>query len=41
LWESASAIAYIESGAELFVLRNPDALEQAREAASRMWPGAD
>ncbi len=41
LWESASAIAYMEAGAELFVLRNPEALEQAREAAGRMWPGAD
>lgn len=38
LWESASAISYIEAGAELLVLRNPEALEQAKEAAEAMWP---
>lgn len=39
LWESATAVGYLESGAELFVLRNPDALERAREAVSKIWPG--
>ncbi len=41
LWESASAISYVESGAELVVMRNPEALEQARTAVQAMWPGAE
>jgi acetyl-CoA decarbonylase/synthase complex subunit delta len=41
LWESASAISYIEAGAELLVLRNPEALEQAKEAAEAMWPAGE
>ena len=40
LWESATAIAYLEAGAELFVMRNPEALAQAKEAAAELWPGA-
>jgi acetyl-CoA decarbonylase/synthase complex subunit delta len=39
LWEAATAIGYMESGSELFLMRNPEALEQAKEAADRMWPG--
>ncbi|MCD6417119.1 MAG: acetyl-CoA decarbonylase/synthase complex subunit delta [Planctomycetes bacterium] len=38
LWESASAISYVESGAELLVLRNPEALRQAKTAIESMWP---
>ncbi len=40
LWESATALAYIESGAELLILRNPEALEQAKAAVEAMWPKA-
>jgi acetyl-CoA decarbonylase/synthase complex subunit delta len=38
LWEAATAISYMETGAEVFVLRNPEALEQARRAVEVMWP---
>jgi len=40
LWEAATAISYLESGAELFILRNPVALQQAKEAISKMWAGS-
>jgi acetyl-CoA decarbonylase/synthase complex subunit delta len=38
LWESATVIGYLEAGTELFVLRNPEALQQAKAAAETMWP---
>lgn len=38
LWEAATAITYLEAGAELFVLRNPEALSEAKETAARLWP---
>jgi acetyl-CoA decarbonylase/synthase complex subunit delta len=38
LWESATAIGYLAAGAELFVMRNPEALQQAKAAAQTMWP---
>ena len=38
LWEAATALGLIEAGGELFVLRNPEALTQLREAVERMWP---
>ncbi len=38
LWESASAISYIHSGAELVIMRNPEALQQAKAAVEEMWP---
>ncbi|MGD2175122.1 MAG: acetyl-CoA decarbonylase/synthase complex subunit delta [Candidatus Brocadiaceae bacterium] len=40
LWESASAISYMEAGTELVIMRNPEALAQARAAAEAMWPSA-
>ncbi len=40
LWESATAIAYLQAGAELFVMRNPEALQQARQAVDELWPSA-
>lgn len=40
LWEAATAVAYMEAGAELFVMRNPEALAQAKAAAQAMWPKA-
>lgn len=40
LWEAATAIGYVEAGAELLVLRNPEALQQAKEALEAMWPKA-
>ena len=40
LWEAATAVSYLECDAELFILRNPAALEQVKEAAARLWPGA-
>ncbi len=38
LWESATAIGYVEAGAELLVMRNPEALRQAKTAIEAMWP---
>ena len=40
LWEAGTAIAYLEAGAELFVMRNPEALAQTKAAAQAMWPKA-
>ena len=40
LWEAATAMGYIHAGAELLVLRNPEALQQAREAIEAVWPKA-
>jgi len=40
LWEAATALAYLEAGAELFVMRNPEALAQAKAAVDAMWPKA-
>jgi acetyl-CoA decarbonylase/synthase complex subunit delta len=40
LWEAATAISYMHSGCELFIMRNPEALAQAKEAAEKIWPGA-
>ncbi len=36
LWEAATAIGLVEAGAALCVLRNPEALSQAREAVGKM-----
>ena len=41
LWESASAVSYVEAGAELLVMRNPDALKQARPAIHAIWPAGE
>ncbi|MFP4027875.1 MAG: acetyl-CoA decarbonylase/synthase complex subunit delta [Candidatus Brocadiia bacterium] len=38
LWEAASVLGLAEAGGELFVLRNPEAMEQAREMLDEMWP---
>jgi acetyl-CoA decarbonylase/synthase complex subunit delta len=38
LWEAATAVGYVEAGAELLVMRNPEALQQAKEAMEVMWP---
>ncbi len=38
LWEAATAIGYLAAGTELFVMRNPEALQQARAAVATMWP---
>jgi len=38
LWESATALGLLEAGGELFVMRNPEALAQAKEAVRRLWP---
>jgi len=38
LWESATALGYVESGAEIMVLRNPEALQQAKTALEGVWP---
>jgi len=38
LWEAATVVGLMEAGGELFVLRNPEALGQAKEAAARLWP---
>jgi len=38
LWEAATTISLLEAGGSLFVLRNPEALAQTREAVGRMWP---
>ena len=40
LWEAATVLGLVEAGGELFVLRNPEALAQAREAVDRKWPKA-
>ncbi len=40
LWETGTAIAYLEAGAELFIMRNPEALAQAKAAVEAMWPKA-
>jgi len=40
LWESATAIGYIEAGADLLILRNPEALQQTKAALDAMWPKA-
>ena len=40
LWESATALSYIHAGAELLILRNPEALRQTREAVEAIWPKA-
>jgi CO dehydrogenase/acetyl-CoA synthase delta subunit len=40
LWETATAVAYLEAGSELFIMRNPEALAQARAAVDAMWPKA-
>jgi len=41
LWEAQTVVSYLEAGAELFVLRNPEALEEARDFALDMWPSAE
>jgi acetyl-CoA decarbonylase/synthase complex subunit delta len=41
LWESATVVSYVEAGAELLILRNPDALQQAKAALQTMWPAAE
>jgi len=38
LWEAATAVNYLESGAELFVFRNPAALQEAKQVISELWP---
>ena len=38
MWEAATVLGYLECGAELFVLRNPEALAPAREAVNNLWP---
>jgi len=38
LWEAATALGLLEAGGELFVMRNPEALAQAKEAVARLWP---
>jgi len=38
LWEAATAVNYLQSGAELFIFRNPDALQETREIMARLWP---
>jgi acetyl-CoA decarbonylase/synthase complex subunit delta len=40
LWESATVIGYLAAGVELFIMRNPEALQQAKAAAATMWPKA-
>jgi acetyl-CoA decarbonylase/synthase complex subunit delta len=40
LWEAATVLGLLEAGGELFVLRNSEALAQAREAVQRVWPKA-
>ncbi len=40
LWEAATALGLLDAGGELFVLRNPEALAQLREALDRIWPKA-
>ncbi|KPK61947.1 MAG: hypothetical protein AMK73_07150 [Planctomycetes bacterium SM23_32] len=43
LWEAATAICYVQAGTELLIMRNPEALQQAKAAIERIWPqpGAD
>ncbi len=38
VWESATAIGYVEAGAELLIVRNPEALQQAKTALEALWP---
>ncbi len=38
LWESATAVSYVEAGCELLILRNPEALAQTRAVIQAMWP---
>ncbi|MCK4283943.1 MAG: acetyl-CoA decarbonylase/synthase complex subunit delta, partial [Candidatus Brocadiae bacterium] len=40
LWEAATAVGYMEAGAELFIVRNPEALQQAKTAVEALWPKA-
>ena len=40
LWEASTVLGLLEAGGELFVLRNPEALAQAKELVARLWPGA-
>lgn len=40
LWEAATAVSYMDAGANLFVMRNPEALEQTKTAIDNMWPEA-
>jgi acetyl-CoA decarbonylase/synthase complex subunit delta len=41
LWEAQTVLSYLECGAELFVMRNPEALKQAREFAADVWPAGN
>lgn len=41
LWEAATAIGYVHAGAELLVVRNPEALQQAKAAVRAVWPAGD
>jgi len=38
LWEAATTLGLLEAGGEIFVLRNPEALAQAKEAVKSLWP---
>jgi len=38
LWESATVLGLLEAGGALFVMRNPEALAQVKEALPRLWP---
>ncbi len=40
LWEAATTANFLQSGAELFILRSPAALETAKEAAARLRPAS-
>ena len=39
LWEAATVLGLLEAGGEVFVLRNPEALSQVKDAVGRLWPG--
>ena len=41
LWEAQTALTYLEAGAELFVMRNPEALAEAKDIALDLWPTSE
>lgn len=38
LWEAATTIGMLHAGGGMFVLRNPEALAQVKDAIGRLWP---
>ncbi len=39
MWEAATAMVLLQAGAELLVLRHPEAIQEAKKAIDRFTPG--